>query len=64
MQYDEFTDGSVDLQLSRHEVEQLEKFLHLSAMSLMTWPIVVGDFMSERKAERERRPEGADPPAA
>ena len=53
MEYRSDVTGAVQLTLTAHEIEQLEKFLHLSAMSLMTWPIVVADFMTERKARRE-----------
>jgi len=64
MQYDEDSTGSVQLTLTKHEAQRLEDFIHLAAMSLMTWPIVAGDYMTERKAARERRTESPDPPTA
>lgn len=56
MQYDEDATGAVQLTLTAHEAQKLEDFLHLSAMSLMTWPSVVGAYMTIRKAEREQEP--------
>jgi hypothetical protein len=68
MYYTQAPSGEVGLTLTAHEAQRLEDFLAMAAMSHMTWPIVVGDYMTERKArkvvQRERRPEGADPPAA
>jgi hypothetical protein len=64
MQYDADASGAVQLTLTSHEAQRLEEFIHLAAMSLMTWPIVAGDYMTERKAARERRTESPDPPAA
>lgn len=62
MEYSEGYAGYVHLVLSSHEAEQLEKFIHLSAMSLQTWPIVAGDYMTQRKAANERRSKSSDPP--
>ena len=64
MRYDEDATGAVQLTLTGHEAQKLEDFIHLAAMSLMTWPIVAGQYMTERKAARERRTESPDPPAA
>jgi len=64
MQYDEDATGAIQLTLSAHEAQRLEDFIHLAAMSLLAWPIVAGDYMTERKAARERRTESPDPPAA
>lgn len=64
MQYDSDSTGAVQLTLTAHEAERLEDFLHLAAMSLMTWPLCVGEFMTERKAARDRYPQSPDPPAA
>lgn len=62
--------GAVQLTLTDHEANQLEKFLHLAAMCNMTWPICVGDFMTKRKEWHDLRrktadgdSEGSDPPA-
>ncbi|MDR6794344.1 hypothetical protein J2X12_002919 [Pseudarthrobacter oxydans] len=55
---------TVTMTLTEHEADQLERFIHLASMCLMTWPIVAGDYMTERKAARERRSQGSDPPAA
>lgn len=49
MQYATNATGAVQLTLTDHEANQLEKFLHLSAMCNMTWPIVVGQYMEHRK---------------
>lgn len=54
MQYVADSSGAVQLTLTTHEAQRLEDFLHLAAMSLMTWPLCVGEYMTERKAERER----------
>jgi len=45
--------GSVTITMTAHEAQRLEDFIHLASMSLMTWPIVAGDYMTERKARRE-----------
>ncbi|MBT2587979.1 hypothetical protein [Arthrobacter sp. ISL-95] len=52
MQYDIDSTGAVQLTLTAHEAERLEEFLHLAAMSLQTWPLCVGEFMTERKERR------------
>ena len=64
MQYKEGALGWVQLTMDPKEADLLERFIHLSAMNLMTWPIVAGQYMTERKAARERRTESSDPPAA
>lgn len=64
MQYQADTAGAVQLTLTAHEAQKLEDFIHLASMCLMTWPIVAGDYMTERKAARERRSQSPDPPAA
>lgn len=64
MQYDSDDTGAVQLTLTAHEAQRLEDFIHLSAMALMTWPIVAGEYMTERKAARERNSQSPDPPAA
>jgi hypothetical protein len=53
MQYDADASGAVQLTLTDHEANQLEKFLHLAAMSLQTWPLCVGTYMSHRKKWHE-----------
>jgi hypothetical protein len=53
MQYHGDSTGAVQLTLTASEAQRLEDFLHLAAMSLMTWPLCVGEFMAERKARRE-----------
>jgi hypothetical protein len=50
MLYETNPTGAVQLTLTDHEANQLEKFLHLASMCLMTWPVVVGQFMTRRKA--------------
>ena len=64
MEYRSDEAGAVQLTLTAHEAQKLEDFIHLAAMALMTWPIVAGDYMTERKAARERRSQSPDPPAA
>lgn len=64
MQYDSDSTGAAQLTLTAAEAQCLEDFLHLAAMSLMTWPLCVGEFMTERKAARERNSQSPDPPAA
>ena len=63
MQYHADSEGAVQLTLTANEAQRLEDFIHLAAMALMTWPIVAGEYMTERKAARERRPQGLDPPS-
>jgi hypothetical protein len=41
--------GAVQLTLTDHEAQLLEDFLALAAMSLMTWPRSVGEYMTQRK---------------
>ena len=56
--------GAVQLTLTGHEAQLLEDFLALAAMSLMTWPRSVGEYMTHRKAWHAASTKGADPPAA
>jgi hypothetical protein len=56
--------GAVQLTLTDHEAQLLEEFLALAAMSLMTWPRCVGDYMTRRKVWHAASAQGADPPAA
>lgn len=61
--------GAVQLTLTAHEAQLLEDFLHLSAMSLQTWPACVGTYMTERRKwhQLHKATDGAsassDPPA-
>lgn len=59
MEYRSDSTGAVQLTLTAHEAQRLEDFLHLAAMSLMTWPLCAGEYMTERKARREERANGA-----
>jgi hypothetical protein len=58
MRYDADASGAVQLTLTAHEAQRLEEFLHLAAMALMTWPVVAGQYMTERKARREQVDDG------
>ena len=58
MEYRSDKVGAVQLTLTAHEAQKLEDFIHLAAMALMTWPIVAGDYMTERKARREQIDDG------
>lgn len=52
MDYRADATGAVQLTLTAHEAQRLEEFLALAAMSLMTWPLCVGEYMTERKARK------------